>query len=262
MHETTAAYRPRGAESTVLYCVVAQNLEAFLARLHERDRALPAFVEEEFRSFLKCGIAEFGFLCLHCDSCGRDRVLPFSCKNRGYCPACCGRRMADTAVHLVDRVIPEVPVRQWVFSLPYALRYRVAFDAELLSDVLRIVIRTVFEFLKRRACEYGIPKGKCGAVAFVQRFGSALNINPHFHVLVLDGVYAAADGDRPVFYPLRPPDAKDVAAVAERVAVRSASLLEQRDLAGPWTRRNRHWRRSAAPRSREPLRRVRMPDKE
>lgn len=205
MHETTAAYRPRGAESTVLYCVVAHNLEAFLARQHERDSALPAFVEEEFRSFLKCGIAEFGFLRLHCDSCGRDRVLPFSCKNRGYCPACCGRRMADTAVHLVDRVIPKVPVRQRVFSLPYALRYRVAFDAALLSDVLRIVIRSVFEFLKRRACEYGIPKWKCGAVAFVQRFGSALNLNPHFHVLVLDGVYAAAAVSLSHKIPIAPP---------------------------------------------------------
>ena len=37
--------------------------------------------------------------------------------------------MADTAAHLVDRVIPHVPVRQWVLSLPYALRYRLAYDA-------------------------------------------------------------------------------------------------------------------------------------
>jgi hypothetical protein len=68
----------------------------------------------EFRTFLECGIAEFGFLRLHCDGCGQDRILPFSCKNRGFCPGCGGRRMADMAAHLVDRVIPDVPVRQWV----------------------------------------------------------------------------------------------------------------------------------------------------
>lgn len=32
--------------------------------------------------------------------------------------------MTYTAAHLVDRVILKVPVRQWVFSLPYALRYQ------------------------------------------------------------------------------------------------------------------------------------------
>src|SRR3989442_2212156 len=47
-------------------------------------------------------------------------------------------RMADTAAHLVDRVFPRVPVRQWVLSLPYALRYRLAYDASLVTDVLAI----------------------------------------------------------------------------------------------------------------------------
>ena len=81
--------------------------------------------------------------------------------------------MAAIAAHLVDRVIPAVPVRQWVFSLPYALRYRVAFDSALLTDVLGILVGTAFEFLKRSARDSGIPRSKCGAVAFVQRFGGA-----------------------------------------------------------------------------------------
>jgi hypothetical protein len=137
--------------------------------------------------------------------------------------------MADTAAHLVDHVIPPVPVRQWVFSLPYAMRYRVAFDSALFTGVLGIMIGTVFEFLKRRASDSGIPKSKCGAVAFVQRFGSAANLNPHAHILVLDGVYASLDAERPVFYSVRPPDTKDVAGVAERVAMRVTALLEERD---------------------------------
>jgi hypothetical protein len=60
------------------------------------------------------------------DACGLDRVLPYSCKRRGFCPSCGGRPMADTAAHLVDLVFPEVPVRQWVLSVPYGLRYRLA----------------------------------------------------------------------------------------------------------------------------------------
>jgi len=141
MQDTVASYCPRSPESTLPYLVVAQNLETFLARQQERERAMPVFVEEEFRSFLKCGVAEFGFLRFRCTQCGKDRLLSFSCKNRGYCPACCGRRMADSAAHLVDRVIPAVPVRQRVFSLPYSLRYRVAFDAALFGEVIGIMIR-------------------------------------------------------------------------------------------------------------------------
>ena len=49
--------------------------------------------------------------------------------------------MADTAAHLVDRVFPIVPVRQWVLSLPFALRYRMAYDACLTSDVLNKTAR-------------------------------------------------------------------------------------------------------------------------
>ena len=134
--------------------------------------------------------------------------------------------MADTAAHLVDRVIPDVPIRQWVLSLPFALSYRVAFDTALLGQILRIFIRAILGSLRRHARENGIPDGRCGAVTFIQRFGSALNLTPHFHVLVFNGVYAAKDGEIPRFYPLRAPEKPDVVAVAERVAVRVAALLD------------------------------------
>ena len=42
-----------------------------------------------------------------------DKLVAFSCKRRGFCPSCGARRMAQTAAHLVDHVIPQVAVRQW-----------------------------------------------------------------------------------------------------------------------------------------------------
>jgi len=135
--------------------------------------------------------------------------------------------MADTAAHLVDRVIPAVPVRQWVFSMPYALRHRVAFDSALLTNVLGIMIGAEFEFLKRSAHDSGIPKSKCVAVAFVQRFGSAANLNPHGHFLVLDGVYAAYGAERPVFYPVRPWFGRRKALLRQAVS-RKLNVLEIR----------------------------------
>ena len=97
--------------------------------------------------------------------------------------------MADTAAQLVERVLPQVPVRQWVLSLPFDLRYRLAYDAALTSAVLDLFVRTVFASLRRRARRQRVVvRGQCGAVTFVQRFGDALNLNVHFHSLVLDGV--------------------------------------------------------------------------
>jgi hypothetical protein len=49
--------------------------------------------------------------------------------------------MADTAAHLARRALPEVPVRQWVLSLPFALRYRLAYDAPLVREVLAVFVQ-------------------------------------------------------------------------------------------------------------------------
>jgi hypothetical protein len=115
-------YARRKPEASDLYRIVQQELETFLAGAHARERPVPRFVARELRAFLRCWILAHGFVRAHCDSCGLDRVVAFSCKGRGFCPSCGGRRMADTAARLVDRVLPEVPLRQWVLSLPFALR--------------------------------------------------------------------------------------------------------------------------------------------
>ena len=220
-------YIPRAVDRTVLYGIVAGNLETFLAEARARERSVPRFIEREFRAYLECGIAAHGFLRVHCDTCGHDRIVPFSCKGRGLCPSCCGRRMADTAAHLVDCVFPEVPVRQWVLTLPVSLRYRMAFDAGLTTEVLRSFIRTLFASLRRRARERRkIRYPQSGAVTFVQRFGDALNLNVHFHVLALDGVFEANDPEGSPFVSLPPPDDAELQRVVAGFARRLNRLLE------------------------------------
>ena len=85
--------------------------------------------------------------------------------------------MVDTAAHLVDRVFPRVPVRQWVLSLPFGLRYVLAHDPKMVTAVYGIFARTVFAFLRQMARDYGVDQTQCGAVTFIQRFGSAANLN-------------------------------------------------------------------------------------
>jgi hypothetical protein len=72
--------------------------------------------------------------------------------------------------------------------LPYPVRFHLAYDAHLCAAVRRIFVRTLLEWLAKRAESAGIARGRSGAVIVAQRFGSALNLNLHFHALVLDGV--------------------------------------------------------------------------
>jgi hypothetical protein len=93
------AYVRRQPERSVLYQTVAKHWPA-LREMLEQAGGLPRFVVREFDEYLRCGILEEGCLHLVCRRCGFAQVVALSCKKRGFCPACLGRRMADAAVHL------------------------------------------------------------------------------------------------------------------------------------------------------------------
>ena len=97
--------------------------------------------------------------------------------------------MAETAAWLVDRVIPKVPVRQWVLSFPIPLRSLFAVHPELLAPVLQIIHRVIATHLIRQT---GVKRSEAatGAVTLIQRFGSAANLNIHLHALVVGGEFA------------------------------------------------------------------------
>jgi len=120
-------YERHRPEQTTLYRLVQQHAASFIAHTEASTGSeLPRFIKDEFDAFLECGILAHGFLRLRCGECGHDKLLAFSCKRRGFCPSCGARRMSQTAAHLVDHVIPHVPVRQWVLSLPIPLRVLLA----------------------------------------------------------------------------------------------------------------------------------------
>jgi hypothetical protein len=63
-------------------------------------------------------------------------------------------------------------------------------------------------------------------VTLIQRFGSALTLNIHFHMLVLDGGYLV-DVEPPVFRRIAPPSLADLQALVERLAERIGRALER-----------------------------------
>ena len=199
----TVRYERRRPEQTLLHRLVREHLETFLAQVQARTgTGLPEFVRDEFGAFLECGILAHGFLRVRCVDCAHEKWVAFSCKRRGFCPSCGARRMAQSAALLVEEVMPQVPVRQWVLSFPIGLRILFAARPELLTPVLRIVHRVIAGFLLKQA---GLKRASAdtGAVTLIQRFGSAANLNIHLHCLVLDGVYRRSGCKIPQLRPVR-----------------------------------------------------------
>src|SRR5215472_8536840 len=226
MAPAVATYAPRDPSGTVLYHVIAEHLETFLASLDNDPEAtgLPAYVQQEFYDYLRCGILAHGFLRLGCDTCHHELLVPFSCKRRGFCPSCAGRRMAQMAAHLVEQVLPWVPTRQGVVSVPVPLRYWMASSRDLTAKVHTIIRTTIAQYYVHQAVTQGHERATVhpGSVTFLQRFGSALNLNLHFHCIFLEGVYLdrTDQGLKPRFLTVDPPSDAAVAAVVQKISHR------------------------------------------
>jgi len=221
-------YERHRPEQTTLYRLVQQHAATFFAQAEDAAGAdLPQFVKDEFEAFLECGILAHGFLRLHCGDCGHDKLVAFSCKRRGFCPSCGAWRMAQTAAHLVDHVIPQVPVRQWVLSLPIPLRLLLAAQPKLVTPVLQVVHRVITRHLLGQA---GLKPDEAdsGAVTLIQRFGSAANLNIHPHCLVLDGVYRRSAGGTPEFVEACAPTNEALQSVLHKIITRTMKLLTRR----------------------------------
>jgi hypothetical protein len=207
---------------------VQQHAATFFAQAEDAAGAdLPQFVKDEFDAFLECAILAHGFLRLHRGDGGHDKLLAFSCKRRGFCPSCGARRMAQTAAHLVDHVIPHVPVRQWVLCLPIPLRLLLAAQPKLVTPVLHVVHRVITRFLLKQAGAKA-DEADSGAVTLMQRFGSAANLNIHLHCLVLDGVYRRGIDGAPEFVEVPEPTDEALQSVLHKIITRTMKLLTRR----------------------------------
>src|SRR5262249_14004648 len=112
---------------------------------------LPAYVPRESYAYLQCGILAHAFLRLGCDTCHHELLVPFGCKRRGFCSSYAGRRMGQIAVHLVEQVIPWVPTRQGVVSVPIPLRYWTASSQNLTTKVHTIICTTIGQYYLNQA---------------------------------------------------------------------------------------------------------------
>jgi len=216
-------------EQTELYSVIAKHYPRFVDEIERSGGYLPKFIRQEFEDYLKCGLLEHGFLRVKCDSCCHEHLVAFSCKRRGFCPSCGARRMVESAAHLVDHVFPEAPVRQWVLTFPFPLRFLFANDPNALSTVLTVVHRAISTFVVRHSGFTVSSGARTGAVTLIQRFGSALNLNVHLHMLFLDGAYRLSN-NRLTFHRTRRPTCENLDSLLVTLSRRIVRALERRGL--------------------------------
>jgi hypothetical protein len=91
-------------------------------RFESRYGRLSAHVQKVVERYLRCGIPDYGFARIKCADCGRELLLPFSCKCRSFCPSCQKRRQLEFAEFCASEVFAPVPHRQVVLSIPKRIR--------------------------------------------------------------------------------------------------------------------------------------------
>lgn len=210
-------YQRRRPENTPLYKVIQLEINTFISERQAEGRPLPDHVINEFQAYLKCGLPQYGFLRLKCSQCDQEKIVAFSCKKRGFCPGCAGKRMAETAAHLVDNVLPFIPYRQFVLSYPIPLRYWINTNKKLAASLHKIIIKQIHGYYINKAKELGIKNPMPGSISFTQRFGSDLRLNPHHHILCPDGVYTMVAG-KPLFKKITSITDQDVATLVEAIS--------------------------------------------
>ncbi len=76
---------------------------------------------------------------------------PFHVNVVAFAQVAAARRMAETAIHLVDEVLPVKPIRQWVFSFPIQIRLLLAIRPKIMTEILNIVTKTISQHLCKKA---------------------------------------------------------------------------------------------------------------
>ncbi len=236
-------YRPRPA-SNLLKEIVEENLEALLRVWDERFRDTHGPLQRRVRTvlddFLRCGDVHFGFVRLKCcnPECPKksERILPYACRGRGLCPSCGQKRALTWAERMVEEVLPIVPYRQLVFTIPRNLRKPFLFDRSLYGDLCRVAYASTRDFLRSQASlltrrEKAVP----AMIVSPQSFGDILVHHPHGHACVSLGLFRR-DG---VFLPM---DDVDFSGLEEIFRERFLRMMLRREKVRPETvERMRAW---------------------
>ncbi|MBC2594639.1 transposase [Ruficoccus amylovorans] len=232
-------YRPRRPRASPLWQCLSEHGKAFFdqyaVRFEQRDGRLRTEITPTLKAFETCGDLSRGFARLHCDHCGHDYLVPFSCKQRYFCPSCHQKKVQEFGELIRHEVVRNVPHRQVVLTLPKRLRRAFLFDRSLFTDLSQIAWRCLRDYIRLRL---GTPDGQPGMVIAIQTFGDYLNFHPHLHILVTDGAFV---GHR-TFHALHYLDWEPAAELLRHRLLKR--MVKRRKLTAEQARQMLNWRHS------------------
>jgi transposase-like protein len=147
---------PRGRND--LHTIFEQHFDDF-CRLYDEKYAATygRYRLERIRQlgerFTTCGDYLQGVARIRCTNpeCGHDYFRPFSCKGFYLCPSCSRKRTILFAEHLTKELLLNLPHRQFVFTMPKALRPFFRHDRRLFAEVSRLTYEVLREFYREAA---------------------------------------------------------------------------------------------------------------
>ena len=168
---------------------VSDHFRAFHAVYEDRFAATfgdwRPVIREVGHKFLACGVLAHGFARVRCGACTHEYLLAFSCKARYFCPSCHAKRLALWTLWLEESLlVPGVPHRQVVLTIPKRLRAWCLYRRSLLGDLARVAARTVTATVRALT---GEPTLAVGIVGCIQTHGSLANWHPHIHLIATGG---------------------------------------------------------------------------
>lgn len=230
---SVATYAPRRTAQSDLVRIVTEYGPKFIDQLAEAGTPLPDFVIRDFDALTRCGDLRHGFLRAACLRCGTEHLVPFSCKRRGFCPSCLGRRMAETSCLLVDHLLPAVRYRHFTCTFAGPLAVRLAYARPLLTAVMQTIGRRLDRDLRHRVkAEHRLPSVAVlhtGTVAVVQRFRFDLGLYLHVHALWTDGVFEDQGGSSPRWWSAPPLTLEGLQTVVARIEDDLGAVLQDDD---------------------------------
>jgi len=200
---TKAVYRPRGINAVQLlfkryFQSIAEQYESKYAVIYGRFRI--ERVTKVVEKFVLCGLGAPGLLpgghphpahrvkpCTNPD-CKYEYFRPFSCKGFYFCPSCSQKRTLLFSEYMNERLLLNLPHRQFVWTIPRILRPYFRHNRRLFSEISRLIFVIIQNFYNK-ASNRSI---KTGMVLAYQTSGEFFRWNPHWHAIVLEGGFDEA----------------------------------------------------------------------
>ena len=200
-------YRPRQPRQSPLWRCLYDHYAAFKSNYKQTFEQTHGFwrevVDRVVQQFLECGDLAKGFARIGACGCGKEHLLPFSCKCRNFCPSCHQKKVLLFGEHVRHEIVYPVPHRQYVLTVPKRLRCYFRNNHKLLGQLCLAARDSLKTFLRT---QLGLPDGEVGMILVIHTFGEYLGWHPHLHILCADGLFRQSG----LFQCMRPVDLQEL----------------------------------------------------